>query len=261
MPEGDTIHRTAAALRRALVGQPLVRVELPRRPRPHPAVGATVDRVEARGKHLLIATSDGLIVHTHQKMTGSWHLYRPEERWRKKAAAARVVLGTASVTAVCFAAPVAEVLDEDALARHPIIRALGPDLTDPATDPTDAAERLGRLSALDRPIGVALLDQRIGSGVGNVVRSEVLFLVGVAPATPVGELDPPRRHEVMAVAARLLRDNLEVDRRTTVPRAPAGTLWVYGREGEPCRRCGTAISRETLGTPARSVYRCRTCQP
>jgi endonuclease VIII len=260
MPEGDTIHRAAAALRRALVGRGLLRVELPRQPPPLPRVGATIDRVEARGKHLLLTSSDGLVVHTHQRMTGSWHLYRPGERWRRSARAARVVLGVPGVTAVCFAAPVVEVLDGQAVRRHPILRRLGPDLCEPDPDLDEVLRRMSHLVAPARPIGEALLDQQLASGIGNVYRSDVLFLHGLHPTTPVGAIDEDRRRAVYDTAARLLRENLDTTSRTTVANAPGGTLWVYGRDGEPCRRCATPIERAHLGEQARVVFWCPVCQ-
>jgi endonuclease VIII len=260
MPEGDTIHRTAATLRRALVGRELRRVEVPRHPPPLPRIGSSVERIEARGKHLLVTTSDGLVVHTHQRMTGSWHLYRPGERWRKSARAARVVLGVPGVVAVCFAAPVVEVLDVDALRRHPVLRRLGPDLCTPEPDLAEAHHRLGGQDP-SRPIGEILLDQHVASGIGNVYRCEVLFLHGLHPWTPVGHVGDDTRRSLFAMAARLLRDNLATASRTTVAGSRAGTLWVYGRAGQPCRRCGTPIERARLGHQARVVDWCPTCQP
>ena len=261
MPEGDTIHRAAAALRRGLLGRELTRVEMPRQRPPLPAVGATIQRIEARGKHLLIGSSDGLIVHTHQRMTGSWHLYRPGERWRKGAGAARVVLGVESATAVCFSAPVVEVLDDRSLRRHPTLRALGPDLCDPTADIEEAVARLGRLVDGERSIGEALLDQRVACGMGNVYRCDVLFLHGLHPATPVRAVDAPTRRSLLATSAELLRANLDSRMRTTVPGGGPGALWVHGRAGEPCRRCGTPILVDRLGEHARYVYWCPSCQP
>ncbi|MEX1162228.1 MAG: DNA-formamidopyrimidine glycosylase family protein [Nitriliruptor sp.] len=262
MPEGDTIHRAAAVLRSALVGRPLTRVDLPRLPRPWPAVGAEITGVEARGKHLLIATSDGLIVHTHQMMTGSWHLYAPGERWRKSPRAARVVLAVHGTVAVCFASPVVEVLDASGLARHRALRQLGPDLCDPGADIDEAVARLERLSTTDRTIGETLLDQRIACGVGNVYRCDVLFLHGIHPATPVGDVPAGERRALLSTAADLLRRNLgPASSRTTVAGGPDGSLWVYGRGGHPCRRCRTPVSSGHLGEQARLVYWCPTCQP
>ncbi|MTV24278.1 Fpg/Nei family DNA glycosylase [Nitriliruptoraceae bacterium ZYF776] len=262
MPEGDTIHRAAARLRPVLQGRALTRVELPRLPRPWPAVGATVRGVEARGKHLLVHVDDGLTIHTHQRMTGSWHVYGPRERWRKSPRSARVVLAVSGAVAVCFASPVVEVLDETGVRRHPSLRRLGPDLCDPSVDLDAATERLGRLSLGDRPIGEVLLDQRVACGVGNVYRCEVLFLHGTHPATPLDHLDVPTRRALLGTASELLRANLEDGRaRTTVAGRAPGTLWVYGRAGDPCRRCGTPIAEGHLGEQARVVTWCPTCQP
>ena len=134
MPEGDTIHRTANRLRPALVGQPLVRFEAPRATGKRPRPGTTIDAVEAVGKHLLIRFAGGTTLRTHMRMTGSWHLYRTGERWKKPAHLARAVVEVEGWTAVCFAAPVVE------LESHPAAQArvahLGPDLTSP--DVTDA---------------------------------------------------------------------------------------------------------------------------
>lgn len=261
MPEGDTIHRVATTLRPALVGHSLIRVELPRVPRPHPGVGARITAVEARGKHLLVRSDDGLTVHTHLRMTGSWHLYGPGERWRKSARAARVVLAVQDAVAVCFSAPIVEVLDDRSVRRHPSLRALGPDLCDPHADLEEATRRLTRLAATGTTIGEALLDQRVASGIGNVYRCEVLFLRGLDPATPLEVLDPTVLRALLEDASRLLRRNLSGNARTTVPHAEAGALWVHGRGGEPCRRCGTAIEVLRLGEQARYVYRCPQCQP
>jgi endonuclease VIII len=259
MPEGDTIHRTAAALRRALAGRTLTRVELARVPPPLPAVGACIERVEARGKHLLIRSSDALTVHTHLRMSGSWHLYRPGEPWQRSARAARVVLGVPGVVAACFAAPVVEVLDDAGMRRHPSLAALGPDLCDPNGDVDDAVARMGRLVSAELTIGEALLDQRVACGIGNVYRCEVLFLHGLDPTTPVPEVEEPTRRSLLATAGALLRDNLEGGARTTTG-GPSGSLWVYGRAGRPCRRCGTTIVRDRLGEQARVVDRCPSCQ-
>jgi len=260
VPEGDTIHRIAARLRPVLREQPLTRVELPRVPRPHPTPGTTVTGVEARGKHLLVHTADALTVHTHLRMTGSWHLYRPGERWRKPARAARVVLGVPRAVAVCFNAPIVEVLSTTSLASHPVLRALGPDLCEETTDLDDALRRLDAVGGGTTTIGEALLDQRVAAGIGNVYRCDVLFLHGVDPATPVAAVPTSLRRALLEDAARLLRANLTTTARTTAPSYGPGALWVHGRAGQACRRCGTSIEVAPLGEQARLAYRCPTCQ-
>ena len=258
MPEGDTIHRAATTLSAAIAGAELTLFDLPRQragragwPRP----GERVAGVEARGKHLLIACSGGLTLHTHMRMGGSWHLYRPGERWRRSPGAAVARLGTSGTEAVCFSAPVVEVLREIDLRRHAVLAALGPDLCVPGADLDDV---LARLDTLDpaTPVGVALLDQTVAAGVGNVYRSEVAWACRVDPARPVGDVDPETRRELYVIAARLLRANLDSPRRTTVP----GGLAVYDRAGRACPRCGGTVATRRLGERARSVWWCPGCQ-
>lgn len=246
MPEGDTIHRSAAALDKALAGRVLTRFEAQRlRFRPFPP-GTVVTGVEARGKHCLVHFDDGRTLHTHMRMTGSWHLYRPGERWRRSRGAARVVLEVDDWVAVCFAAPVVELVSDDPTAH------LGPDLCTPDADVGEAVRRLGELIEPDRTIGDALLDQRVAAGIGNVYKCEACFACGVDPATPVADVDDTTRRHLLDAAGRLLRANLG-----TLDRHPA----VYGRAGRPCRRCGTPIRLEKQGRDARLTYWCPACQP
>ena len=285
MPEGDTIFRTAASLRRVLQDAeitdvattvPQVRAIGPRR-----LVGQRVAEVESRGKHLLcwFAPSD-LALHTHMMMSGSWHLYRPGQRWRKPRRLARVVLSVEGWDAVCFSAPVVELLSRAQVDEHHRLGGLGPDALG---DTVDVAEARRRLDAReDASIGDALLDQRVLAGVGNVFRCEVLFLHGIAPTTRVGDLDPATRDAVLATAVRLLRDNAgggRARRVTTEPtgtgprsgqpgRGPAGARpagagpahHVYGRAGRPCTRCGHLVRSGRQGEQARVVYWCPHCQ-
>lgn len=255
MPEGDTIHRAASTLDRALTGRALTAFRADGLGGALPGPGTTVRGVEARGKHLLIRFDDGLTLHTHMRMEGSWHLYRPGERWRKARASARVVLETEEWVAVCFSAPIVEVVrDERRLAS---VRSLGPDLTAP--DP-DLDEALTRMAATEqeREIGEVLLDQRIAAGIGNVYKSEVLHLERISPFTPLSGLEVAARRRLLERAAALLRRNLTTVRRTTV----AGGLAVYGRAGRPCRRCGSTIRRRLQGRERpRATFWCPACQP
>lgn len=260
MPEGDTIHRTAATLRRVLVGQEVVRFDTPRLAASGPAPGTPILAVEARGKHLLMRFGDGLTLHTHQRMTGSWHVYRPGERWRRGRSGARAIVEVAAAVAVCFLAPDVELLDDAAMARHPVLRRLGPDLCAPTADLDEAARRLQQLDA-STPVADALLDQRVACGVGNVYKSEVCFLHGVHPATPVGALSSEVVRGLVTTASALLRRNLDTARRTTVDGGPTGTLWVYGRAGKPCRRCDTPVVSGPLGANGRTTSWCPRCQP
>jgi endonuclease-8 len=255
VPEGDTIHRTAATLRTILEGRELERFEAARIRGRAPAAGSTIRSVEARGKHLLIRFDDGAVLHTHMRMTGSWHTYRRGERWRRHPSRARVVIETLGWVAVCFDAPVIELLDERSVARHPQLTALGPDLAVAEPEIDAALARMDQL-APQTPVGVALLDQRVASGVGNVYRSEVLWAAGADPFRPIDRIDPELRRDLLVTASRMLRANLDGWRRRTVP----GGLAVYDRAGRPCRRCGATIRTRRLGEQARSVWWCPGCQ-
>ncbi len=260
MPEGDTIFRTARTLSRVLAGHALTRFVATRLVERGPVPGTRVTEVEARGKHLLVHFDDGTSLHTHMLMTGSWHVYRSGEPWRRSRRSAVVVLETDDdMVAVCFAAPVVELLTSARAARRPPaagLDELGPDLCRPGADLDQAVARLGRLPG-DTELGVALMTQRVACGVGNVFKSEICFVARRDPSTPVAELDDAERRSILAIAARLLRVNLDTASRTTVD----GGLAVYGRAGRRCRRCGTVIRRRLQGAPARVTYWCPSCQP
>lgn len=242
MPEGDTVFRTAARLRAALEGQQLTGCDI-RVPRYATVdlTGSTVDTVLARGKHLLIRLGENSI-HTHLKMEGAWEVYRSPARWRHPAHTARIVLRVPGTEAVGFALGVTELIpvaDEEAA-----IGPLGPDLLGPDWDADLAAANLRRDP--DRPIGLALLDQRLLAGIGNVYRCELCFLRGVHPATPVARAGDPAAW--VDLAHRLLVANRDrAVRITTGDRRRGRSTWVYERARRPCLRCGTIIRTDTLG--------------
>jgi endonuclease-8 len=268
MPEGDTIARAAAALDRALAGRvvtafatglaPLARID-----DDTPIAGRTIERAESRGKHLLLRLSGGLTLRTHMRMRGSWHLYRHGERWQRSPRAARIRIDTADWVAVAFDVPVAEFVRDADLARHRPLTMLGPDLGDPAFDRSEALARLA--AAGPRPIGEAILDQRVIAGLGNVLRAETLFLAGVHPESPAGALGAELLARVVDTAAGLIQANARpaagMTRNTTRRTAPGEALWVYQRTGQPCRRCGAAIRSAVPGVDARRIYWCPACQP
>jgi endonuclease VIII len=262
VPEGDTIWRTARALHAALAGKTVLafasslpsvtaaatRLRL---------VGRTIEAVEARGKHLLVRFGGGPVLHAHQGMRGSWRLQRSAPPARRPASA-RAVIETADVVAVCSLSPVVEVLSPSQAAAHPALARLGPDLLGPGFDP-DAARRRLRARG-DREVSAALLDQTALAGIGNVYKSEVLFLCGVSPFARVRDFDDATIDRLVARAGELLRRNLRPGGPRSVPGLAPGRLWVYRRSGQPCRKCGTPIERATQRDPARSTYFCPACQ-
>src|SRR4051812_4189487 len=208
MPEGDTIFRAARTLNKALAGRTVVRFDsvfsqLTRVDDTRPIRGRIVERVDARGKHLLIWFSGDLVLRTHMRMHGSWHIYRPGERWQRPRADMRIVLGTADYEAVAFSVPVVELTNARDLERVPAGRGLGPDIL---ADDFDAAEAVSRIQAMaDADIADALLDQHAIAGIGNIFKSESLFVARVDPFARVGTLAREDVERAVNAARRLMR--------------------------------------------------------
>jgi endonuclease-8 len=272
MPEGDTIFRVARTLHRELAGRMITRFEsdfpsLNRVDVDHPLAGRTIESVTSLGKHLLMRFSGDLVLHTHMKMSGVWRLSAAGGLPRRDPRARRIVIATAEAVAIGIDIPVAELLTTRELARHKALVALGPDLLDDRFDPDEAARRM-RAQGRER-IGDVLLNQRVVAGVGNVFRSEILFVAGVNPLLPVAEVADDDLRRIIETARTLLAANVmdrkrmlttTVGRRTTRSLDPSVKLWVYGRVGKPCRQCGAPIAAHARGTDARVTYWCPTCQ-
>jgi endonuclease-8 len=259
MAEGDTVYATARRLDEALAGRILTSTDL-RVPRFATAdlSGQVVREVASRGKHLLLRTDGEVTVHSHLGMDGDWHLYGPGERWRGPSFEIRCVLATDARIAVGRRLRRLEVIRTSA--EDEVLRHLGPDVLGADWDPAEALRRL--VADRDRAVGEALIDQSVMAGPGNVYRTEVCFLGGVDPRTPVGEV--PEAFALIASTRSLMERNREGRRRVTTgdPR-PGHELWVYGRRGRPCRRCGTPVVSFLQGSRAdeRIVYACPSCQP
>jgi endonuclease-8 len=259
MPEGDVIARAAARLQEALGGALITRVE-----GSNPAVrrsasrlvGGRVDEVRSHGKHLLIHLDNGLSIRTHLGMSGAWHVYRSGETWRRTYGAARLVLATDSVTAVCFSAPRIEV--ERRRVVESTIAHLGPDVAGAEFDEEEYLRRANGFAS-HRPVSDLLLSQSVLAGVGNAYKCEILFLERVHPATRVAAFDREGLLALARRAHRLLRANLDGSRRSTTGDR-SRPVWVYGRAGKPCLRCGSLIQQAHMGDPLRYTTWCPTCQ-
>jgi endonuclease-8 len=255
VPEGDTILRAARTLHEALAGRRVtgfttVFPQLSRIDHDAPIRGRTIERADAAGKHLLIWFSGDLVLRTHMRMHGSWHIYRPGERWQRPGHEMRITIETADFHAVAFTVPVAEFLRASEIDRSDVLRKLGPDLL--AAD-FDAAAAVARIaSRADLAIADALLDQSAIAGIGNIYKSEALFAARINPFTPVTALDQSQIARVVEKAVRLMRASVGDARLSK---------WVYRRTGEPCRRCGTRILSTKQGVNARTTYWCPRCQP
>jgi endonuclease-8 len=278
MPEGDTIFRAARALEQTIGGKIVTGFDtglakLARVDDDSALVGRKIERVESRGKWLLIHFSGDLILATHMLMSGSWHLYRTGERWKMGRARMRVVIRTEEWEAVAFNVPIADFFTARSLQRSSQIPRLGPDLL---SDQFTIEDGVGRLATHkeenpDAEIATVLLNQRVIAGLGNVYKSEVAFAAGVNPFRAMGTITSREMEKIIEIAQRYMKSNVidgrsgivtySGNRRTTHAMDREERLWVYGRQGQECRRCGTTIMMRKQGSQARSTYWCPECQP
>lgn len=279
MPEGDTIYRAARALQKTIGGKLVTGFEtglakLARVIDGAPLVGRVVEKVESRGKWCLIFFSGDLILATHMLMSGSWHLYRTGERWRIGRDKARVLIRTAEWEAVGFNVPVAEFFTAQSLERNSQIPKLWSDILSKSFTINSGVARLAAYAREepDAEIAVALLNQRVLAGLGNVYKSEVAFAAGVNPFRAMRTITPREMEAMVDMAQRYMRANVvegkgegivtySGGRRTRHAMDREERLWVYRRQGEKCRRCGAVVMMRKQGIQARSTYWCPECQP
>jgi endonuclease-8 len=270
VPEGDAIFRTARTLDRALAGREVVRFEsvFPTLTRVHddtPITGRTVESVTAAGKHVLMRFSGDLLLRTHMRMNGSWHIYRPGERWRRPRRDMRIVVATGEYEAVGFTIPVAEFLDRRAEARQDDLRRMGPDLLGASFDEDEALRRIRAHD--DEEIADVLLNQRVVAGIGNIYKCETLFLCGVNPFARTATVHDDTLRALLRTARKYLQANVTKQSGGIVTyagfrreRGEGGRHYAYGRAGRACRRCGSRILLRTQGPHARLTYWCPACQ-
>jgi endonuclease-8 len=260
MPEGDTIFRTAATLRCAIEGG---RIDAAHAQDGaidcDPLAGNKLTAVEARGKHLLMHLESRHAIHSHMGMDGSWHLYHPSQPWRKSPQAAALVLRINKLDAVCFLPKLLELLTADQFRTHRYLRNLGPDLLAREFDIDAAVLRFRAHHAV--PLGEAVMNQTIACGVGNVYKSDLLFLLGFDPLAPVRLYADEELARLITKARALLKANLTGAPRQTRFRGDGRRLWAYGRAGEPCYKCGATLRLTRQGDQGRTTVWCPACQP
>ena len=262
MPEGDTIHNLAARLRPRLVGGRVRAFDA------HDiadsvaetVIGRTVVAVEARGKNLLVRFDDGRMLHVHLRMVGRLGIERPRSAyWKPRVSTHQLRLDVDGAIVVGDRLPVLRLLRAGSEDRAPDLARLGPDLLAKDVDTRECVVRLRALGK--RSIGEALLVQSALAGIGNVYKSETLFLEGVDPRTLVSDLEDETLLALVTRAKTLLKANLGTRPRATRSALSGPKLWVYGRQGRACLRCSQTIEMFRQGAPpGRSTYHCRTCQ-
>ncbi len=256
MPEGDTLELIARRL------QPLVG-RIPAIAAPHPRTaplrlperlaGTAVASVEARGKHLLIAFEDGLVLHSHLRMGGRWEIGRPGRPTRRPRSAAWLILTADDLEALLFNGPVLELLTPAQASLHPALRRLGPDVLDGGGFDAGRAVARAREGAPGRTVADVLLDQRVLAGVGNVWKSEALHACRLDPWTPADALDDEALGALLERAAAMMRAHVA----SGAARRPTR---VYGRAGRPCPDCGTRLRARAQGDEGRRTFWCPRCQ-
>jgi endonuclease-8 len=279
MPEGDTIYRAARALQKAIGGQIITGFEtglakLARVDDDTPLVGRVVERAESRGKWLLIYLSGDLILVTHMLMSGSWHLYRAGERWRMGRSKMRLLIRTAEWEAIGFNVPIAEFYTARSLERSSQVPKLGPDILSAEFTVAGGVEKMAAYGAAnpEAEIAVVLLNQRVMAGLGNVYKSEVAFSAKVNPFRAIRTITSREMEAMVDFSQRYMKANVADgkgdgivtyagNRRTTRAMDREERLWVYGRQGQECRRCGATVMMRKQGAQARSTYWCPECQP
>ena len=258
MPEGDTLFRSATTLRARLVGKKVLRWESTiasiARAR---LVGHVIERVESIGKNLFIVFDDHRSLHTHMRMTGSWHVYPQNMDSRKLPGSARVLIEVEGCIAVCFSAPTIRLLSDAEVDRE--VRTLGPDILGPGFDAAEAASRV--VAQGQRPIGEVIMDQSVVAGIGNIDKSESLYIARIDPFVGSAALGLERARTLLAHARRIMQRNLAPGSGMRTTRLGAGgRQWVYKRSGELCFTCGGRIRMLRQGAQKRSTYYCPTCQ-
>ena len=254
MAEGDSILRTARRLDAALAGKP-VSVRTPGRRRPEGLApssldGLVLERVESRGKHLLLHFMGELTLHSHLGMHGGWHVYGPGQRWRRSPGQAWISLAADDAEAVNFGGSFMRIGRTKRLLRDPRLVRLGPDILDPDFRPADAIARMRRADP-QTELGAALLDQSLVAGVGNIFKSEGSFEARIDPNRRLESLTDEQLAAAFEATGDLMLEAVESGRQ---PKR------IYRRVGEPCPRCGGRIESRAQGDDARTTYWCPGCQ-
>lgn len=274
MPEGPSIKNMGDRLRSALEGQVITGVRSRfKKARlenwPEHIEGQSVTAVRTHGKNLFIDLANGYTIYSHMLMWGSWHIYRPGEPWTKEDRLARLVLETPGSVAVLFNAPVCELLLPGQLPLHKTA-AMGPDLLSPAFDAGEVWRRLQLPENRERELGEAIMDQFIVAGIGNILKSEILFQAGLHPQRPAGSLTKAEFEDFIRYSLDLIRRSYEQGSflRAFLPpellpeEVHGNTLgYVYRRRTKPCYICGTPIQMVRQGLGKRMTWFCPHCQP
>ena len=263
MPEGPEIRRAADQVAQVLVGRQIERAsfafaELQSfEPRIN---GAMVKAVDTRGKAMLTRFDNGLTLFSHNQLYGRWYTVRRGEMPATRRSL-RVALHTHSHSALLYSASNVSILNPEQLLAHPFLSRLGPDVLDGGLRAADIVRQLGRDRFVNRGLAALYLDQSFLAGLGNYLRSEILFGAGVDPSLRPADLDDARRSRLARETLRMCRRSYKTGGRTLTAQAggkKSDRFWVFARASRPCRKCGTSIERKDFS--GRRLYFCPSCQ-
>lgn len=263
MPEGDNILRYATVLGSELSGRTVDRLFLHDHGDVPELGGSAVERIEARGKQMLIHLDRGWVVRVHLGMHGAWRRMHVRERPPRDVT---VALHSGDVAYYCIRSYRAEMIRASRLDTHPRVGRLGPDLLAEPPDIDEAVRRARKLGFAMRELGDLVMDQRVAAGIGNIYKSETLFETRTHPRTLMHQMDEAQVRAIFEKAAELMRMNLLIRGRNAVrPHRRDGVaararFLVYMRKNKPCYDCGTPIERILQGDMGRSTYFCPSCQ-
>jgi endonuclease-8 len=235
-------------MRTALVGQVTLRFDAKSEVGPSPREGSVIEDVRHLGRNLELEWDDGVVLATHLRLTGEWHLYRQNERWRKATYEARVVVEVEEWVAVCFNASHVETFRVLDRGRHPQSGGAGPDISIPEPDLVSCTQHLLSYKNPETAIADVLADNSVVVGLGNVVRSEVLWAVGLSPFATIGDLSYEDCEILVETASRLIHSKTPLDSA------------VYGRHGQQCQRCRGTVQFKVVGEYRRGLFWCSDCQ-
>jgi len=272
MPEGPEIRRAADRVERAIAGRTAreVRFAFPRlRHYQKQLVGSRVSRIETRGKAMLIHFAGGLAIYSHNQLYGRWYV-KPAGVLPKTGRSLRLAIHNDEKSALLYSASEIDVLDAEGISAHPFLSKLGPDALDPELTDARLAKRVANPRFARRQLHALLLDQGFVAGLGNYLRSEILFVAGIHPQRRPGELSPAERRTLARAVRRVTRQAYRTGGITNDPsrakrlaaegeRRRSYRHHVFTRGGLPCWACGEPVEREVLG--GRKIFFCPGCQP
>ncbi|RKD71175.1 endonuclease-8 [Sinobaca qinghaiensis] len=272
MPEGPEIRRAADQVEQAVKAGPVAEMYFAF---PHlqsyeaSFARANVIKVETRGKAMLIRFDNGYTIYSHNQLYGKWYV-RSAYEYPVTKRQLRLAIHNEKKSALLYSASEIEVLRDEEVEDYPFLAKIGPDILNQETSPEELYERITSRRFVNRKWSSLLLDQSFVAGIGNYLRSEILFEAGIHPGKRPAdctdeELEQAAQALITLVERSYQTGGITVDEETAARLKKRGQSyaqrrhWVFNRDGEQCRIDGTDIQK--ISAASRRLYFCPTCQP